>query len=175
MPWRRSILLGLLTVVYLLYIGIYIFPGRLPTFTSDATPAVEFAEVTDAEGNVLLVQMEPTETPTLDPNKTPMATPDAQNDRAGLFAGRSTPVPHSVSGINELIVRSEQAGAPIFTAIVRHGPDRWYGVATLLEPETSIEIVLGEAKNGEERWYFVETPDGQKGWINSEFVEPKER
>ena len=72
-------------------------------------------------------------------------------------------------------MRSEQAGAPIFTAIVRHGPDRWYGVATLLEPETSIEIVLGEAKNGEERWYFVETPDGQKGWINSEFVEPKER
>ena len=30
MPWRRSILLGLLTVVYLLFIGIYLFPEWLP-------------------------------------------------------------------------------------------------------------------------------------------------
>lgn len=178
MPWRRSILLSLLTVVYLLFIGIYLFPGWLPgpvgrlANTGTQSPsAIEIVEVTDADGNRLLVQMEPTETPTSDPNGTLIATPERSDGETGLFAPRSTPVPGPVEEINRLVVRTENNNAPLFTAVVRHGPGRWYRVATLLEPATDIDIILGAFESDEGLWYFVEAPDGQRGWIRSDLVQ----
>ena len=138
---------------------------------SGPTPTVELVEVTDADGNVLLVQMEPTETPTLNPNAPSQATPDPQIGERPLLAGRPTPIPTPSEGIERLVVRTENKGAPLFTAVVRHGPGRWYRVAALLEPASVIEIVLGKIENDDGLWYLIETPAGQRGWIKSEFVD----
>lgn len=145
----------------ILALGLLVMGGFFYTFSRGGeavlpTPIHTRAALAPLSSPTATVSQTPTFTPSPSPTLTPAFTA-AQGTRAtSTFTPSPTPTSEPVVTIKASTLR------------VRSGPGTEYEVVARLE-EGDIVVVLG--KNGSGDWLKILLPDGEEGWVATEFVE----